>query len=214
MHTFICTPICTLIYTPIYTLIYTPVYTLIYTPVYTLIYTIFYSLIYTFVYVPIHTVIYTPIYILIYTTFYFLIYTISTLSSTSPSTLSSTLSSILPYSLCVWCVQCHCRSPCYPINQDCIRTKSSSSCGWISVICLSRKQRNFNYALVVCENAHGRLKEHDGDIRSVPTIVTACCVLHKFCEMNRNASEEAWICTQMESSNGLQSRMNSAATQS
>ena len=75
---------------------------------------------------------------------------------------------------------------------------------------------------MVCENAFGRLKgrwrlltkRNDGDIRSVPTIVTACCVLPNLCEMNREACEEAWICTQTESSNNLQSRMNSAGAQS
>ena len=58
------------------------------------------------------------------------------------------------------------------------------------------------------------MKRNDGDIRSVPTIVTACCVLHNLCEMNKDACKEAWICTQMESSNNSQLRMNSAGAQS
>ena len=58
------------------------------------------------------------------------------------------------------------------------------------------------------------MKRNDGDITSVETTVTACCVLHNLSEMNRDACEEAWICTQMESSNNSQSRMNSAGEQS
>ena len=58
------------------------------------------------------------------------------------------------------------------------------------------------------------MKRNDGDIRSVPTIVTACCVLHNLCKMNKDACEEAWICTQTDSSNNSQSRMNSAGAQS
>ena len=57
------------------------------------------------------------------------------------------------------------------------------------------------------------MKRNDSDIRSAPTIVTACCVLHKLCKMHRGACEEALICTQVESSNHLYSRMNFAATQ-
>ena len=37
------------------------------------------------------------------------------------------------------------------------------------------------------------MKRDNGNIRSVPTIVTACCVLHILCEVNRDACEEAWI---------------------
>ena len=75
---------------------------------------------------------------------------------------------------------------------------------------------------MLCENAFGRLKgqwriltkRNDGYVRSVPTIVTACCVLHDLCEMNKDACEEAWICTRMDSSNNSQSRMNSTGAQS
>ena len=58
------------------------------------------------------------------------------------------------------------------------------------------------------------MKRNNGDIKSVPTLVTACCVLHNLCEMHGDASEEAWICTQTETNSGLQSRLTSTATQS
>ena len=108
--------------------------------------------------------------------------------------------------------------PAYPLRSWLLKPFSDTG--------LSRKHRNFNLRLsrarVVCENAFGRLKgrwkllmkRNDGDIRSVPTIVTACCVLHNLCEMNKDACKEAWICTQMESSNNSQLRMNSAGAQS
>jgi len=58
---------------------------------------------------------------------------------------------------------------------------------------LSRKQKTFNYHLsrarVVVENAFGRLKgrwhslmkHNDCDIRKIPILVTACCILHNLC---------------------------------
>ena len=98
-------------------------------------------------------------------------------------------------------------------------------CSWLlkpfSETGLSRKQRDFknllNRACVMCENAFGRLKgcrrllmkRNDDDIGSVPTIVPACCVLYNLCEMNTDACEEAWICTQTESSNDSQSESGS-----
>ena len=58
------------------------------------------------------------------------------------------------------------------------------------------------------------MKRYDGDIKSVPTIVTACCVLHNLCEMRGDAFEEAWICTQAETSDAPQSSVLSTATHS
>ena len=61
---------------------------------------------------------------------------------------------------------------------------------------LTNKQRTFNYQLsrsqVVVENAFGRLKgrwrslmkRNDCDVKYVPNLVTACCVLHNLCEMH------------------------------
>ena len=70
---------------------------------------------------------------------------------------------------------------------------------------LTARQRKFNYQLsrarVVVENAFGRLKgrwrslmkRNDNNIKFVPKLVTACCVLHNLCEQYGDACEEEWI---------------------
>ena len=37
------------------------------------------------------------------------------------------------------------------------------------------------------------MKQNDNDNKSVPTLVTACCVLHNLCEMQGDICEEEWI---------------------
>ena len=70
---------------------------------------------------------------------------------------------------------------------------------------LTSRQRKFNYQLsrsrVVVENAFGRLKGrwrflmkcNDNDIKYVPNIVTACCVLHNLCEMHGDLCDDDWV---------------------
>ena len=70
---------------------------------------------------------------------------------------------------------------------------------------LTARQRKFNYQLsrarFVVENAFGRLKgrwrslmkRNDNDIKYVPTLATACAVLHNLCEQQGDACEEEWI---------------------
>ena len=70
---------------------------------------------------------------------------------------------------------------------------------------LTPKQRKFNYQLsrsrVVVENAFGRLKgrwrtlmkRNDNDIKYVPTLVVACCILHNICEMHGDQCEDDWL---------------------
>lgn len=70
---------------------------------------------------------------------------------------------------------------------------------------LSRKQRRFNYqhsrARVVVECAFGRLKgrwrtllkRNDTNISFLPTLVTACCVLHNLCEVHGDSFNDDWL---------------------
>jgi len=64
---------------------------------------------------------------------------------------------------------------------------------------LSAEQRTYNYCIfrahIVVENAFGQLKARwrrvskrlDADIDNIPTIITACCMLHNMCEVHREA---------------------------
>ena len=70
---------------------------------------------------------------------------------------------------------------------------------------LSHEQKNFNYTLsrarVVVEIVFGRLKarwrrlskQMDIHISNVPHVVTACCVLHNFCEIHGDSFDEEWL---------------------
>lgn len=70
---------------------------------------------------------------------------------------------------------------------------------------LTREERSFNYHLsharVVVECAFGRLKgrwrcllkRNDTNLHFVPTLVTACCVLHNLCEVHGDGFDEEWL---------------------
>ena len=70
---------------------------------------------------------------------------------------------------------------------------------------LSRKQRHFNYHLsrarIVVEFAFGCLKgrwrslltRNDTDVCFLPTLVTACCVLHNLCEVHGDSFNNNWL---------------------
>ena len=87
--------------------------------------------------------------------------------------------------------------PAYPLKSWLMKPFSDTG--------LTARQRKFNYQLsrarVVVENAFGRLKgrwrslmkRNDNNIKFVPKLVTACCVLHNLCEQYGDACEEEWI---------------------
>ena len=87
--------------------------------------------------------------------------------------------------------------PAYPLKSWLMKPFSDTG--------LTSRQRKFNYQLsrarVVVENAFGRLKgrwrslmkRNDNNIKFVPKLVTACCVLHNLCEQHGDACEEEWI---------------------
>ena len=70
---------------------------------------------------------------------------------------------------------------------------------------LTPEQKHFNYRLsrarIVVENAFGRLKarwrrllkQNDMEVRNVPNVVTACCVLHNVCEIHGEAFDNNWV---------------------
>ena len=37
------------------------------------------------------------------------------------------------------------------------------------------------------------MKRNDSNIKNVPTLVTACCILHNLCELHGDACEEEWV---------------------
>ena len=37
------------------------------------------------------------------------------------------------------------------------------------------------------------MKKNDSNIKNIPTLVTACCVLHNLCELQGDACEEDWV---------------------
>lgn len=70
---------------------------------------------------------------------------------------------------------------------------------------LTQGQKNFNYHLsrarIVVENAYGRLKarwrrlckSNDMNIQNIPTVITACCILHNVCEVHGDRFNESWM---------------------
>ena len=70
---------------------------------------------------------------------------------------------------------------------------------------LTIQQKNYNYALyracTVVESGFGRLKARwhrllkriDMDVDKVPNIITACCILHNLCEINREHFNDLWL---------------------
>lgn len=75
---------------------------------------------------------------------------------------------------------------------------------------ITSQQKAFNYRLsrarMVIENAFGRLKgrwrcllkRNDISTEDIPTVITACCVLHNICEVHRDEFNEEWLegCTE------------------
>ena len=68
---------------------------------------------------------------------------------------------------------------------------------------LTEDAKTYNYGIsrrMVVENAFGRSKERwrrlikrcDMIIEKVPTIITACCVLHNICELYQEGYDERW----------------------
>ena len=70
---------------------------------------------------------------------------------------------------------------------------------------LTVEQKHFNYRLsrarIVVENAFGRLKarwrrllkQNEMEIRNVPNVVTACCILHNMCEIHNEVFDNDWL---------------------
>ena len=70
---------------------------------------------------------------------------------------------------------------------------------------LTGQQKTFNYSLsharIVAKNAIGRLKGHwrcllkrnDTIIEDLPTVISACCVLHNPCEVHRDCFNREWL---------------------
>ena len=70
---------------------------------------------------------------------------------------------------------------------------------------LTGQQKAFNYSLsrarIVVENAFGRLKgrwrcllkRNDTFIEDMPTVISACCVLHNICEVHRDHFNREWL---------------------
>ena len=70
---------------------------------------------------------------------------------------------------------------------------------------LTAKQKHFNYRLsrarIVVENAFGRLKarwrrlmkRNDMSTEHIPTVITACCILHNICEIHGEYFNDSWL---------------------
>ena len=70
---------------------------------------------------------------------------------------------------------------------------------------LTQAEKRFNYQLsrarIVAENAFGRLKarwrrlskSNDMNVDNVPTVITACCILHNMCEIHGDTFNELWM---------------------
>ena len=70
---------------------------------------------------------------------------------------------------------------------------------------LTAKQKHFNYRLsrarIVVENAFGHLrarwrrlmKRNDMSTEHIPTIITACCILHNICEIHGEYFNDSWL---------------------
>ena len=70
---------------------------------------------------------------------------------------------------------------------------------------LSNQQKTYNYrtsrARIVVENAFGRLKriwrrlmkKNEMDVRNIPIVISACCVLHNMCEIHGDAFNDSWL---------------------
>ena len=70
---------------------------------------------------------------------------------------------------------------------------------------LTAKQKHFNYRLsrarIVVENTFGRLKarwrrlmkRNDMSTENIPTVITACCILHNICEIHGEYFNDSWL---------------------
>ena len=70
---------------------------------------------------------------------------------------------------------------------------------------LTHDQQHFNYRLshaqIVVENVFGclkarwrrLLKKHDMSIEHIPTIISACCILHNIYEIHGESFDEEWL---------------------
>ena len=87
--------------------------------------------------------------------------------------------------------------PAYPLRPWLMKPFSDTG--------LTTRQRTFNHRLssarAVVENAFGRLKgrwrclmkRNDCDVKRIPNIITACCVLHNLCERCGDRCEDEWM---------------------
>ena len=70
---------------------------------------------------------------------------------------------------------------------------------------LSDQQKTYNYrtsrARIVVENAYGQLKgrwrrlikKNEMDLRNIPIVISACCVLRNMCEIHGDAFNDSWL---------------------
>lgn len=70
---------------------------------------------------------------------------------------------------------------------------------------LTVQQKNYNYrksrARIIVENAYGRLKarwrrlmkKNEMHVSNVPTVISACCVLHNVCEIHGEEFKSTWL---------------------
>ena len=98
---------------------------------------------------------------------------------------------------------------------------------------LSNQKKAFNYRLsrarMVIKNAFDRLKgrwrcllkRNDITTEDIPTVITACCVLHNICEVHKDEFNDAWLeeCSEMNqvslgSSHPASATLNSATAES
>ena len=91
----------------------------------------------------------------------------------------------------------------YPINTWLMKPFAETSA-------LSPQQKHYNYRLsparIVVENAFGclkarwrrLLKRNDMHTEHIPTVVSACCVLHNVCEAHGESFNDAWLIEESE----------------
>ena len=90
----------------------------------------------------------------------------------------------------------------YPLNTWLLKPFSGNSS-------LSPEQKCFNYRLsrarIVVENAFGRLKarwrrlmKRNMHTAHIPTVISACCILHNMCEIHGESFNDSWLLNESE----------------